>query len=99
MLAKLTATCLTLTLLAPGAPAQTLPCAGDCARLREQMERLGEPALKTLYLACSDESARRPLAFDEAARCSIAAEVLKVRVFAGDFDALLAWWRRQRPAP
>ncbi|HEY6133944.1 MAG TPA: hypothetical protein VIW70_08205 [Rubrivivax sp.] len=51
----------------------------------------------TLYLNCCDESERRVLGFEEAARCSIAAaEVLKRRSFGGDFGAMLAWWRLQR---
>lgn len=64
--------------------------------LRARMDHLGEPELKALYLNCCDESERRLLGFEEAARCSIAAEVLKRRSFGGDFGAMLAWWRLQR---
>lgn len=64
--------------------------------IRTRLDRLGEPELKTLYLNCCDESERRVLGFEEAARCSIAAEVLKRRSFGGDFGAMLAWWRLQR---
>jgi hypothetical protein len=75
----------------PGAPAP-----GDRERLLAHFERVAEADLKTLYLLCARVSSRRILAFDEAAHCSIAADVLKARSFAGDFDALLAWWRLHR---
>jgi hypothetical protein len=59
------------------------------------LERFSEADLKALYLGCARESARQRLSPHDAARCSAAAELLKERSFGGDFDALLAWWRRQ----
>ena len=60
------------------------------------LERLSETDLKALYLRCARDSSQRRLSQDEAVQCSIAADVLKARSFGGDFDALLAWWRRYR---
>ncbi|TFZ05437.1 hypothetical protein EZ313_01835 [Ramlibacter henchirensis] len=61
-----------------------------------QLENLPEATLKTLYLRCARESNRRLLSFDEAFHCSTAADILMRRSFGGDFDAMLAWWRRNR---
>lgn len=68
----------------------------DTRHVMAHMERLSEAALKSLYLRCADESSRRVLSLHEAIECSIAADVLKERGFGGDFDAMLAWWRRHR---
>jgi hypothetical protein len=64
--------------------------------MRARLEALAVPELKLLYLGCDDEAQRRVLGFEEAARCSTAAELLKQRGFGGNFDALLAWWKQQR---
>jgi len=92
-------TAIACALLSAAALGQTLPGApapGDRERLLAHFERVAEADLKALYLLCARVSSRRMLAFDEAAHCSIAADVLKARSFAGDFDALLAWWRLHR---
>ena len=60
------------------------------------MERLPEHRLKHAYLLCAHMSGQRVLDAAEAAICSMAGEVLKKRTFAGDFEALLAWWRQHR---
>jgi hypothetical protein len=60
------------------------------------IERLSESQLKVLVLRCSQESSSRALPSGEAAFCSVAWESLKKRSFAGDSDALLAWWRVHR---
>ena len=64
--------------------------------LRVRLERLAEPDLKFAYLRCGEASEQRRLTFEEAARCSLVHEVLKQRVFGGDFEALLNWWRLHR---
>lgn len=69
---------------------------GDRERVQAHFELVAETDLKALYLHCDRVSRRRLLALNEAAHCVIAAEVLKARSFAGDFDALLAWWRLHR---
>jgi hypothetical protein len=94
--ASLAAAC---ALVAVAAFGQTLPAAtvlGDYQRLRAHYELVAEVRLKAVYLHCARESSQRLLGFDEAARCSIASEVLKMRSFRGDFNALLAWWRQHR---
>lgn len=64
--------------------------------IRVHLERLAEPDLKSVYLRCCAASERDLLSFEEVARCSIAYEVLKQRVFGGDFQALLNWSRLHR---
>jgi len=52
--------------------------------------------LKRAYLACDRASTTARLEMHEAMQCSIVAEELKQRVFGGNFDQMLAWWREQR---
>jgi hypothetical protein len=82
-------------------PALAQPTAEVTARsrLHAPFERMAEQNLKDLFLRCSRESSQRRLDSGDAARCSIASEVLKQRSFGGDFDALLAWWRIHRDDP
>ena len=70
--------------------------ARDHQRLFAHFEVVDASQLKAVYLRCARDSSQRLLDFDEAARCSIAGEVLKARLFGGDFNALLAWWRQHR---
>ena len=62
------------------------------------VERLSEPALVAVFLRCDRESRVRMLGFEEGARCAMAWDALLQRVFAGDVDALIAWWRVHRDA-
>ncbi len=64
--------------------------------IRARLERLAEPDLKTVYLRCNEAAEEGLLTFEEATLCSLAHEVLKQRVFGGDFEALLNWWRLHR---
>ena len=52
--------------------------------------------LQSAYLACDSAATIRQLEVVEAARCSMVAERLKHSHFDGDFDRMLAWWRRER---
>jgi hypothetical protein len=63
---------------------------------RSDIEQLSDGQLKALALHCDREATKRVLAFDEAALCSMGWEALKTRVFSGNADALLSWWRAQR---
>jgi hypothetical protein len=63
---------------------------------RSDIEQLSDGQLKALALHCDREASKRVLAFDEAALCSMGWEALKTRVFSGNTDALLSWWRVQR---
>ncbi len=89
--------CIVLGLSFPAAaPAQTTaPAPPSCQRVSSP-ETLPETALKTMYLSCARASSERLLSLDEAVRCSTAADLLKERSFGGDFNAMLAWWRRHR---
>lgn len=55
--------------------------------------------LKHEYLKCDRAATEARLDTDSAARCSFVYEALRERVFNGDFDALLAWWRHTRQDP
>lgn len=57
---------------------------------------LPDHCLKTMYLNCSAASERAVLGQETAVACSLGHEALLKRVFGGDFDALLAWWRNHR---
>jgi hypothetical protein len=60
------------------------------------VQNLTSAELKRVYLACDLASSRARLAMHEAMQCSIVHDELKQRVFGGDFDQMLAWWRAQR---
>jgi hypothetical protein len=55
--------------------------------------------LKQLYLACDQAATAARLSMADAIHCSIVSEELKQRVFQGDFNQLLAWWKTQRSEP
>lgn len=61
-----------------------------------QYAQLPEDCLKTMYLQCSAASERMVLGQEAVLACSIGHEALLQRVFKGDFNALLAWWRSHR---
>ena len=61
-------------------------------------ENLTPAELKHVYLACDKASTSGLLATREAMQCSIVHEELKKRVFGGDFDRMLAWWKEEREA-
>jgi hypothetical protein len=70
--------------------------ASDRERLLAHFEIVDASRLKAVYLRCARESSQRLLDFDEATRCVIAGDVLNARLFGGDFNALLGWWRLHR---
>ena len=55
--------------------------------------------LKQAYLACDRASSASRLGMSEAFQCSVVHEELKQRVFGGDFNRLLSWWRLERSNP
>ena len=59
-------------------------------------QHLTTAELKSVYLACDLASSTARLAMHEAMQCSIISEELKQRVFGGESDQMLAWWRQQR---
>ena len=67
-------------------------------RIMAHMERLPEQRLKSAYLLCAHTSNQRLLDAQEAALCSMTAEVLRKQTFNGDFNALIAWWQQNRHA-
>lgn len=81
--------CLVLALAA--APGQGAPSAAT-----SHPKALSPEELKRVYLTCELASSRGLLAMSDVVQCSIVYEELKRRVFDGDYDKLLAWWRLQR---
>ena len=63
-----------------------------------RLERFSEAQLKDFYLRCSRAAGERRMSGGEIAICSIGYELLLKRAFHGDFDALVAWSRRQDEA-
>lgn len=61
-----------------------------------QYAGMPESCLKIMYLYCSAESERVVLGQQAMMVCSLGHEALLKRVFGGDLDALLAWWRTHR---
>jgi hypothetical protein len=65
-----------------------------------QYIKLPEHCLKTMYMYCSAASEKVILDQGPMMACSLGHEALLRRVFGGDFNAMLAWWRSQRePMP
>jgi hypothetical protein len=54
--------------------------------------------LKSAFLQCDRLSRETALDSGTAGQCSVVYEALKQRVFAGDFERLLAWWRMEAKA-
>ena len=60
---------------------------------RSQLANASVEQLKAAYLDCDRRSARAVLDPGRAKACSLVAEELLQRAFAGNLDELLAWWR------
>lgn len=81
-----------------------LPAAGvdpltDRAGILAQYERLPRSCLDEIFVACTAASSQSLLDPGSAAVCSFGYEALLRQGFAGNFRALLAWWRSQRGEP
>lgn len=63
-----------------------------------RFEQLPAQCLKVLFMRCSEEAGSHVLDLSSAAVCSIGYEAMLRTIFAGDFQALMAWWRIQRDA-
>jgi len=59
-------------------------------------EQLPQHCLKAMFMRCAAEASEQLLDLSDAAVCSLGYEALLRRGFAGDFHALMAWWRTQR---
>lgn len=69
---------------------------GNSKAIREALVHMSEQDLKGLYLSCSNASSKRLLDMGEAIVCSTGAEELKNRIFLGNFEETLAWWRSHK---
>lgn len=76
-------------------PSEVHPLADRDAAL-SRYEQLPQYCLEAMFMRCSTEAGLQLLDFGSAATCSIGYEALLRRGFAGDFHALMAWWRAQR---
>ncbi|GAA4348506.1 hypothetical protein GCM10023165_34390 [Variovorax defluvii] len=66
---------------------------------RPHLASVGVEELKRIYLQCDRVASRTLLDMATAAHCSMVSEELQHRVFGGDFDGLVAWWRTQKAKP
>ena len=62
---------------------------------RSQLANVPVEQLKVAYLDCDRKASRAVLDLGSAKACSLTAEELLQRGFAGNFDRLLAWWRSE----
>jgi hypothetical protein len=69
------------------------PAPEQAAQAERPEPRATPEQLKSSFLACDRLSQETALDSGTAAQCSVVYEELKQRVFAGDFERLLAWWR------
>ena len=60
------------------------------------LELISVDELKRGYLDCDRTATQQLMAPASAVVCSHVGEALKKRVFDGDFDRLLAWWRTEK---
>jgi hypothetical protein len=63
------------------------------------LQSLTPEQLKRAYLECDHAMTQGRLGMHDAMSCGMAYEVLKRRVFGGDSEQLLAWWRVNRYGP
>lgn len=63
---------------------------------RDESAGLSAEQLKTSYLMCDRRANREFLELADAVFCSHISETLKHKVFGGDFDKLLEWWRAHK---
>jgi len=63
---------------------------------RRDLASVSVEALQRTYLECDHIATRTLLDLASAAHCSMVGEELKHRVFGGDFEQLIAWWRANR---
>ncbi|VTU20400.1 hypothetical protein [Variovorax sp. RA8] len=63
---------------------------------RSHLASVSVEALQRTYLECDRVATHTLLDLGSAAHCSIVGEELKHRVFGGDFERLIAWWRANR---
>ncbi|HSB24274.1 MAG TPA: hypothetical protein VLE94_14345 [Burkholderiaceae bacterium] len=67
--------------------------------LSAQLDSLAADRLQIEFLACSRAAEVHPLSPGDGALCAATQDAVKHRVFGGDFNALLAWWRLHRNDP
>jgi hypothetical protein len=72
----------------------TLPASAQQAKTA--LESVPAEELKHIYLQCNAAAAEALLDSESAALCSRVNEELKHRVFGGDFERLLVWWRENK---
>jgi hypothetical protein len=60
---------------------------------KDTLQAIPADALKREYLKCERAAAQGIQDFSTALSCSMLYEELRQRVFGGNFNALLGWWR------
>ena len=67
---------------------------------RRSLSALPAEVLQTWYLLCDQRAHREVLGAGDAAFCSQVSDELVQKVFGGDFNRLLEWWRLNKfPLP
>lgn len=91
------ATALVLLAASPAtAPAQAQAPSQVQAPNRQHLASASVEALQHAYLECDHIATHTLLDLASAAHCSMVGEELKHRVFGGDFDRLVDWWRANK---
>ncbi len=80
-------------------PAQEADVLAERDTLLQRYERLPQHCLQAIFRECTAASAQSLLDFGSAAVCSLGYEALLKNGFNGNFHALIAWWRSERPQP
>ena len=57
---------------------------------------LSEAELKHYFMVCDQGTSTGMMDDADAASCSVVYELLKARIFNGDSQALLEWWRKEK---
>ena len=73
---------------------RTQPAPANSA-LEDEIRRMPDNELRQMYLRCARVTEQRRLDGDEVVACSVGQDSLLTRTFGGDFDALLAWSKRE----
>lgn len=76
----------------------TLAQEGTIASPSVAAPELSAAELERAFWICDHAATTRPVDAGAAVVCTMVTEQLKERKFNGDFDALVTWWRQNKPA-
>jgi hypothetical protein len=70
--------------------------AGGREHWLDRFARMPEQELRETFLRCDRAATERVLGFEDGAMCAMAWDEIVRRLYAGDVDGVLAWWRANR---